>query len=54
MVIFFLFGHATWPGIELTAPAMEAVFTTGPPGKSQKHFFFWSESLLLNCELHCE
>ena len=37
---FLLFGHAMWPGIEPTAPTMEAVFTTGPPGKSQKHFFF--------------
>ena len=35
-----------WPGIDPTPSAMEAVFTTGPPGKSQKHFFFfeWKSS----------
>ena len=41
MVIFFLFGRTMWPGIEPTPSAMEAVFTTGPPGKSQKLFFFF-------------
>ena len=47
----------SWPGIEPMSPTLQGRFlTTGPPGKSHKHHFFWrlclGDPCLPSCSLH--